>query len=123
MALNEFTGTLLILCSYGFFKEFMPSDPYFAIYLTGPDKNLTDTEVYEDIYPVWSYSLFATLVPVFLLTDLVRYKPMIVLQALSLIISWILLLWVDGVPCNAGDVLHLWVCRCLQQCVLHIHLC
>ena len=60
-------------------------------------KNLTEEAVYGDVYPVWSYSYFALLIPVFLLTDMVKYKPMIVLEALSLIITWVLLLWAEGV--------------------------
>ena len=60
-------------------------------------KNLTEEAVYGDVYPVWSYSYFALLIPVFLLTDMVKYKPMIVLEALSLVITWVLLLWAEGV--------------------------
>ena len=53
--------------------------------------------MYGDIYPVWSYSYFALLIPVFLLTDMVKYKPMIIVEALSLVITWVLLLWAEGV--------------------------
>jgi thiamine transporter 2/3 len=53
--------------------------------------------VYGDIYPVWSYSSFALLIPVFLLTDLVRYKPMIIYEGLCYVVTWILLLWAEGV--------------------------
>lgn len=53
--------------------------------------------MYGDVYPVWSYSYFALLVPVFLLTDMVRYKPMIILESLSLVATWVLLLWAEGV--------------------------
>ena len=65
-------------------------------------KNLTEEAVYGDVYPVWSYSYFALLVPVFLLTDMVRYKPMIVLEALSLVATWVILLWAEGVAWMQG---------------------
>ena len=40
-------------------------------------------QVNQEIYPVGTYSYFSTLVLVFLLTDLVRYKPVIILCGLS----------------------------------------
>lgn len=40
-----------------------------------------------------SYSYLAVLVPIFLLTDYLRYKPVLLLQALSYICLWLLLLW------------------------------
>ena len=65
---------------------------------TIPDyKNMTDHAVYGDVYPIWSYSSFALLVPVFLLTDLVKYKPMIIFEGLSYVVTWMLLLWAEGV--------------------------
>lgn len=65
---------------------------------TIPDyKNLTENAVYGDVYPVWSYSSFALLVPVFLLTDLVKYNPMIIFEGLSYVVTWVLLLWAEGV--------------------------
>ena len=65
---------------------------------TIPDyKNLTENAVYGDVYPVWSYSSFALLVPIFLLTDLVKYNPMIIFEGLSYVVTWVLLLWAEGV--------------------------
>lgn len=90
------TLTLGLLCAYGFFKEVKPSEPYLTQYLIGP-KNLTEDQVYYEVYPVWSYSYFGLLVPVFLLTDFVRYKPMIVTEGLAYVITWVLLLWAEGV--------------------------
>ena len=49
----------------------------------GPQKNLTEEEVVNAIYPVWTYSYLALLLPVFLLTDYVKYKPVIILQCLG----------------------------------------
>ena len=77
--------TSILLCSYGFFKELRPSEPYLNEYLTGEKyKNITESDVYDKVYPVWPYSYFALLIPVFLLTDYLRYKPVIVFEVESL---------------------------------------
>ncbi|CAJ0966308.1 unnamed protein product [Ranitomeya imitator] len=58
--------------------------------------------VTNSIFPVWTYSYLVILFPVFLLTDYLRYKPVIVLQGLSYVICWILLLFARGVPAMQG---------------------
>ncbi|XP_067398844.1 thiamine transporter 2 [Emydura macquarii macquarii] len=86
----------LVLCIYGFFSMMRPSEPFLTPYLTGPDKNLTTDEVTNQVFPVWTYSYLVLVFPVFLITDYVRYKPIIILQALSFIITWLMLLFVQG---------------------------
>ncbi|XP_073523333.1 thiamine transporter 1 isoform X2 [Phyllobates terribilis] len=85
-----------ILCTNGFFSNLRPSEPFLTPYLLGPDKNLTDRQVFNEIYPVWTYSYLLLLFPVFIATDYLRYKPVIVLQGLSLIITWFMLLYAQG---------------------------
>ncbi|XP_017581893.1 PREDICTED: thiamine transporter 2 [Corvus brachyrhynchos] len=87
----------VIICANGFFTTMRPSESFLTPYLTGPDKNLTIEEVTNQIFPVWTYSYLALLFPVFLLTDYVRYKPVLLLQGISLIITWLLLLFAHGV--------------------------
>ncbi|XP_064522540.1 thiamine transporter 2-like [Pseudopipra pipra] len=94
---NTWTFPTLILCLYGFFYMMKPSEPFLTPYLTGPDKNLTTDEVTNQILPVWTYSYLALLFPVFLLTDYLRYKPVLLLQGISLIVTWLLLLFAHGV--------------------------
>ncbi|NWV44571.1 S19A3 protein, partial [Grantiella picta] len=53
--------------------------------------------VTNQIFPVWTYSYLALLFPVFLFTDYVRYKPVLLLQGISLIVTWLLLLFAHGV--------------------------
>lgn len=53
-------------------------------------------QVYNEIYPVWTYSYLLLLFPVFLATDYLRYKPVILLQGLSLIVTWFMLLYAQG---------------------------
>ncbi|XP_039097853.1 thiamine transporter 1 [Hyaena hyaena] len=85
-----------LLCACGFFANLRPSEPFLTPYLLGPDKNLTDREVFNKIYPVWTYSYLVLLFPVFLATDYLRYKPVILLQGLSLIVTWFMLLYAQG---------------------------
>ncbi|XP_063297005.1 thiamine transporter 2-like [Pelobates fuscus] len=92
----------LILCIYGFFTFLRPSEPFLTPYLTGPEHNLTIEQVTNAVFPVWTYSYLAILIPVFLLTDYLRYKPVIILQGLSYITTWILLLFARGVPAMQG---------------------
>ncbi|XP_059783431.1 thiamine transporter 2 isoform X2 [Balaenoptera ricei] len=87
----------VILCLFGFFSMMRPSEPFLMLYLSGPDKNLTSEEITNEIFPVWTYSYLVLLLPVFILTDYVRYKPVIVLQGISFIITWLLLLFGQGV--------------------------
>ncbi|XP_064313812.1 thiamine transporter 2 [Phalacrocorax carbo] len=87
----------LIICAYGFFSTMRPSEAFLTPYLTGPDKNLTIEEVTNQIFPVWTYSYLALLFPVFLITDYVRYKPILLLQGISFIVTWLLLLFAHGV--------------------------
>ncbi|NXI31104.1 S19A3 protein, partial [Sterrhoptilus dennistouni] len=94
---NTWAFPTLMLCLYGFFYMMKPSEPFLTPYLTGPDKNMTTDEVTNQILPVWTYSYLALLFPVFLLTDYVRYKPVLLLQGVSLIVTWLLLLFAHGV--------------------------
>ncbi len=54
--------------------------------------------VTNQIFPVWTYSYLAVLVPVFLLTDWLRYKPVVVFQCLVLFSTTAMILWCNGVP-------------------------
>ncbi|KAE8604739.1 hypothetical protein XENTR_v10014814 [Xenopus tropicalis] len=92
----------VLLCLYGFFTFVRPSEPFLTPYLTGPDHNLTVEQVTNSVFPVWTYSYLAILFPVFLLTDYLRYKPVIILQGLCYIIVWVLLLFAEGVSAMQG---------------------
>ncbi|XP_040902532.1 thiamine transporter 1 [Toxotes jaculatrix] len=87
-----------LLCIYGFFCTVKPLEPFLIPYLTGPDKNLTTEQVNNQIFPVWTYSYLSVLVPVFLLTDWLRYKPVVVFQCVMLFITTAMLLWTKSVP-------------------------
>ncbi|OPJ90252.1 folate transporter 1 [Patagioenas fasciata monilis] len=81
------------LCFYGFMTQIRPGESFITPYLLGADKNFTQAEVTNVITPVLTYSYMAVLVPIFLLTDYLRYKPVLVLQSLSHISIWLLLVF------------------------------
>ncbi|KAH8403136.1 hypothetical protein KR222_005775 [Zaprionus bogoriensis] len=83
----------LLLCLFGFFREMRPSEPFVTEYLSGDWRNLTTEQVYQEVYPFGTYAVLAQLVIVFLVTDLLRYKPIIVLSSLAGIVLFALLLW------------------------------
>ncbi|KAL4237692.1 hypothetical protein ACF0H5_002406 [Mactra antiquata] len=87
-----------IVCAFGFSKDLRPSEAYLTAFLTGPWKNLTETEVNNEIYPWWTYSYLLWLVPMLLLTDYLRYKPIIILNGIAAVVTWVILLWAQGVP-------------------------
>lgn len=74
-----------------------PSEPFLTPYLKAPPKNLTEEQLDNQIYPVWTYSYLVTLFVVFLITDLLRYKPVIITEGLAYLTTRILLIWASGV--------------------------
>lgn len=50
------------------------------------------------LFPIWTYSYLAFLFPVFLLTDFLRHKPLIVVQGLFQITCSALLCFAPGLP-------------------------
>ncbi|KAK5847974.1 hypothetical protein PBY51_017061 [Eleginops maclovinus] len=85
-----------LLCVFGFFSSLRPSEPFLTAFLLGPDHNLTEAQVVNEIYPIWTYSYLVLLFPVFLATDYLCYKPVLVLQATSLVVTYVMLLKVRG---------------------------
>jgi thiamine transporter 2/3 len=83
----------LLLCIFGFLKEVRPSEPLVYDYLIGPWRNVTDDEVLKQVLPVGTYSNMILLVLVFMITDMCRYKPLIVVLGLSGMAIWAMLIW------------------------------
>nr|CAD7573188.1 unnamed protein product [Timema californicum] len=81
----------LFLCLFGFLKEFRPSEPFIVDFLLGDRMNLTDEVINQEIFPIGTYCNCIWLVLVLLATDLLRYKPIIILEAIGGIGCWALL--------------------------------
>ncbi|XP_032592950.1 thiamine transporter 1 isoform X2 [Drosophila grimshawi] len=82
-----------VLCVFGFLRELRPSEPYHAEILLGEWYNVTQDQVNRAVYPIGTYSYLGLLIVVFLVTDFLRYKPMIVANALTGIVIWSVLIW------------------------------
>ncbi|KAM9848843.1 thiamine transporter 2-like [Aulostomus maculatus] len=93
-------GPTVLLCIYGFCSMMRPIEPFLTEFLTGTYKNLTTEQVTRQVYPVWAYSTVFLLVPVLLVTDVLRYKPVIVLQGLTYVAAFLLILVGSGVRCS-----------------------
>uniref|UniRef100_A0A0K0CZS0 Transmembrane protein 135 n=1 Tax=Angiostrongylus cantonensis TaxID=6313 RepID=A0A0K0CZS0_ANGCA len=89
--------TTILLCVYSITKGFRPPTPFLTWYLVSPYKSFTLDEVYFAIFSLWTYSYMLFLVPVFSLTDTLRYKPVIMLVGPCLSLTWILLERGEGI--------------------------
>ncbi|KAL0972947.1 hypothetical protein UPYG_G00196820 [Umbra pygmaea] len=85
-----------VLSLYGFFANCRPAEPFLTPYLIGPYKNISEEVLTNYLFPIWTYSYLAVLFPVFLLTDFLRYKPVIVVQGLFLVTNYVLLCFAPG---------------------------
>lgn len=83
----------LLLCTFGFLKEIRPSEPFIVDYLAGPWRNLTMDQIVQEAFPIGTYSYLAQLAIIFLVTDLLRYKPIIIVNGAAGIIVWSMLTW------------------------------
>ncbi|CAJ1086978.1 reduced folate transporter [Xyrichtys novacula] len=89
---RKWKWAVIFLCFYGFMASIKPGEPFITPYLLSPEKNFTREQVTNEITPVLTYSYMAVLVPAFLLTDLLRYKPVLIIQGISQVIIWLILL-------------------------------
>ncbi|KAH8312715.1 hypothetical protein KR044_012438 [Drosophila immigrans] len=91
--MKEWLKISCLLCVFGFVREIRPSEPYVTEYLLGPWRNITDVELTRDVYPVGTYSHLVQLIFVFLITDFLRYKPLIITVGAAGVIVWSMLIW------------------------------
>lgn len=89
---RKWKWAVIFLCFYGFMASIKPGEPFITPYLLSTEKNFTRKQVTNEITPVLTYSYMAVLVPVFLLTDLLRYKPVLIIQGISQVVIWLILL-------------------------------
>ena len=65
------------------------------------------------MYPVWTYSYLCLLVVVFLVTDLARYKVVIVVEGFAYFATWCLLIWGKGVGWMQAMQVKLFILACV----------
>ena len=89
----------IVLLGYGFFKELKPSEAFLTQYLTNETdgKNFSVDTVNDNVYPYWTYSYLVSAFFVFLVTDVARYNPVILVEAAAYLSTRVLLIWSSSV--------------------------
>lgn len=78
----------LFVCVFAFVRELRPIEPFYAAYMTSPAINITLTQTSRDVYAVGAYSCFCLIIIVFLITDYLKYKPVLIMDGICGIITY-----------------------------------
>ncbi|CAH0722896.1 unnamed protein product, partial [Brenthis ino] len=95
--MQDWIKITLVLCLFGTLREIRPSEPFVTEFLLGRWRNITEDQLNREVYPVGTYSYLVLLVIVFLITDFLRFKPVIILSGLSGISVYAVLLWTSSI--------------------------
>jgi thiamine transporter 2/3 len=57
---------------------------------------MTLSQVVHLAFPIYTYTYLGTVAIVFLITDFLRYKVIIVFEGIAYIATWVLLIWGKG---------------------------
>jgi thiamine transporter 2/3 len=87
---------VLGLCSVGFMMNCLPSEPFLTQYLKH-DKNLTDAQLDNDVWPSDTYATFVFLLPVGLLAEIIGYRKVIAIGIVFREATRLILLYGEGV--------------------------
>lgn len=85
----------LILCTFGFLKELRPSEPFVTDYIIDY-KNVTAEEVIHIAFPISTYTSLGSLAVILLVTDFLRYKPIVILEGICHVLTWGILTFSTG---------------------------
>ncbi|KAM3958259.1 thiamine transporter 1-like [Aphomia sociella] len=94
--MQDWIKVTLVLCLFGTLREIRPSEPFVSEFLLGEWRNITEDQLNREVYPIGTYSYLGLLVMVFLITDFLRFKPIIILSGLSGISVYAILLWTSS---------------------------
>ncbi|KAL5243875.1 hypothetical protein ACI65C_011285 [Semiaphis heraclei] len=78
----------LFVCVFAFVREFRPIEPFYAAYMTSPAINITLTQTSRDVYAVGAYSCFVLIIIVFLITDYLKYKPVLIMDGICGVMAY-----------------------------------
>ncbi|XP_060842623.1 thiamine transporter 2-like [Rhopalosiphum padi] len=78
----------LFVCVFAFVRELRPIEPFYTAYMTSPAINITLTQTARDVYAVGAYSCFGLIIIVFLITDYLKYKPVLIMDGICGIITY-----------------------------------
>lgn len=94
----EWKKITLIICFFVMLREFRPVEPFFTTYLNSPPLNYTTQQINEVIYPIGTYSSLTLIVVIFLTTDYLRYKPIIIMDGIAGIVTYAMLFGRPTIP-------------------------
>lgn len=69
--LGNWIKVSLLLCTFGFFREIRPIEPFTIEYFIR-EKNITRDEIIRELYPWGTYAYLFQIIIVFLITDALR---------------------------------------------------
>lgn len=70
--MQEWLKISLLLCTFGFFREMRPSEPFVTEFLSGEWRDIQPEQLNRDVYPLGTYTTLAVLIVMFLVTDILR---------------------------------------------------
>ncbi|KAI5693212.1 hypothetical protein M8J75_011149 [Diaphorina citri] len=92
----------VLVCVFVVLREFHPIESYFVKYLETLDIGYTRDVVRRSIYPVGTYSSLLLMIVTFLITDYTRYKPIVILDVIAGLLSYVLILNQPSMPVCIG---------------------
>ncbi|OUC41785.1 reduced folate carrier [Trichinella nativa] len=90
---------IFLLIFSGFLKEFRPILPFMNTYLTSSARNFTDDILNHQVYPVWTYSYMALLLPVLLLSDNVHHFTFVIIGTFGQLCTMLAMIYGTTVAC------------------------
>ncbi|VDD87221.1 unnamed protein product [Enterobius vermicularis] len=75
----------ILLCFYAFIKEIKVAEPFIFKYQTEV-LNIENAQLNGEVYPYFTYSYLVFSIPIFLLTDLLLYKPTMIVEMIGQIV-------------------------------------
>ena len=86
---------VVCLCLAGFLMSFKPSEPFLTNFLVDV-KGLSDKVVSDDVYPVWTYSFLACLLPAGLAAHALGARTVVAVGFAARLATRAILLWGEG---------------------------
>ena len=88
---HPFMAGAILALLYWFFVIFKPSEAYLVDWLVN-EKGFTSKQVYQDIFPMWTYSYFLFAILLALVAEIISYKMCIIIGSVAIWMGCFLLL-------------------------------
>eukprot|EP00055_Hartaetosiga_balthica_P006508 m.20467 g.20467 ORF g.20467 m.20467 type:complete len:501 (-) comp5253_c0_seq1:242-1744(-) len=88
--------TVVLVCSVAFFINCQPSEPFLSKYLQ-EDKNITETQLDELVWPIDTYATLGVILPIAFLSEQVGYGGVVLVSLLCREATRVILIYSQGV--------------------------